>query len=115
MEDYQFIKGEMVLDTNRQMYLQVVEEIEDGIVKTFDGLHENEADIEDLEKIELPNALDLFGFELITHLKKGTEKYQTKKLIINLIDEEFYAKGIKIKYITDMQNVFQLFELRTFK
>lgn len=115
MEYYELLKGEMLVDTNLQMYVQAVEEIEEGIILVFDGLKEHESDIEDLEKIQLPDALNLFGFELIVNQKRGTEKYKSKRNIIDIKDEEYFIKGIAVKTISDMQIAFQLFKLITFK
>lgn len=108
-----FIKGEIILDTQNDCWVQFIRHDSEN-VSVFDGLRYIERDLTEVEKAKLPVGLDALGFRLHENDKRGIKKYRRGRSVIDLIDGKYYIGGKEVNSTGEVQIAFNHFALITF-
>lgn len=111
MPEFNFSKGEIILYDD--CWMQFVEETADGI-KVYNSLRYFFCEAEDIEKAQLPLALDGLGFQLSYNSKKGITRYKYRNFVILEEDGKFFINNIQVYDICEVQAAFNLYNLIPF-
>ncbi|HXI01195.1 MAG TPA: hypothetical protein VNI52_13085 [Sphingobacteriaceae bacterium] len=114
MMETEFLSGEIVLYKGNDTWAQFIKSTDDSIT-LYDGFKNFECDTDEIEKAQLPLALDGLGFKFLPNSKRQKERYVKGNHIVSLVNGDFYIKEKKVTTTVDIQVAFNLFHLITFK